>query len=433
LYEGSLPIGDAPLKSSGEGKNMKHVQGMLARLSASCQSLSFTPRPAGVRRSGMIAAVCVAVIAAGVAPHAAQAFTVTTVHTFLGGSDANQPLAGLAIGPVRLWGTSCAGGTPNFGTVYKLKISNLAVYSQVYAFGPASPPDGACPAADLTRQPGTGRLYGTTANGGATGFGSIFYSKQNSPYAQVYSFAGGSDGANPFGQLTWRGSSFYGTTMFGGLNHGTVFILTGNVETPIYKFLGGSSNDGEEPATGLTFTNGYFFGTTWKGGIGGNGTVYKVGPTSPYPYAKIHDFGLAPDGDQPSSKLYLLSGVLYGTTKNGGTSTAGCGSLFKITPSGTFTTIYNFQCGPTDGQSPSGDLAYANSRFYGTTELGGASGLGTVFEIDPVGQTETGLYSFTGGSDGGTPKSGVQQLAGAMFGTTSVGGTGSSGTIFRIP
>ena len=105
----------------------------------------------------------------------------------------------------------------------------------------------------------------------------------------------------------------------------------------------------------------------------------------------------------------------------------------RHTPGGAFTTIYNFQCGPTDGQSPSGDLAYVNSRFYGTTELGGTSGMGAVFEIDPIAQTETGLYSFTGGKDGGTPESGVQQLAGAMFGTTSVGGSGSSGTIFRIP
>jgi uncharacterized repeat protein (TIGR03803 family) len=379
----------------------------------------------------MIAAVFAMALAGGAAPQAAQAFTVTTVHTFLGGSDANQPLAGLSVGPLRLWGTSCAGGTPNFGTVYKLKISNLALYSQAHVFGPASPPDGACPAADLTRV--AGRSYGTTVSGGTSGQGSVFYVGQSAPYTQVYSFAGGSDGANPFGQLTARNGSFFGTTMFGGLNHGTVFKLTGNVETPIYKFLGGSSNDGEEPATGPTYTGGYFFGTTWKGGIGGNGIVYKVGATSPYPYAKIHDFGLAPDGDQPSSKLYLLSGVLYGTVKNGGPTGVGCGSLFKITPSGTFTSIYDFQCGPTDGQSPSGDLAYVSSRFYGTTELGGANGFGTVFEIDPVTGTETALYNFTGGNDGGTPKSGVQQLAGAMFGTTSVGGSGSSGTIFRIP
>jgi uncharacterized repeat protein (TIGR03803 family) len=221
--------------------------------------------------------------------------------------------------------------------------------------------------------------------------------------------------------------------MFGGLNHGTVFKLVGSVETPIYKFLGGSSNDGEEPATGLTYTGGFFFGTTWKGGIGGNGIVYKIGASSPYNYTKIHDFGAAPDGDQPSSKLYLLSGVLYGTTKFGGTSGTGCGSLFKITPSGSFTTIYNFACGPGDGEAPSGDLAYMNSRFYGTTELGGANGFGTVFEIDPGTGTETGLYSFTGGNDGGTPTSGVQALAGSMWGTTSVGGSGSSGTVFRIP
>src|SRR5437016_4102021 len=76
-------------------------------------------RPAGPRRTGAIAAICMLAVAGAVAPQAAQAFTLTTVHTFLGGSDANQPLAGLATGAFRLWGTSCAGGTPNFGTVYK--------------------------------------------------------------------------------------------------------------------------------------------------------------------------------------------------------------------------------------------------------------------------------------------------------------------------
>lgn len=398
-------------------------------MNQTCNAASrLTPR--GV---GLIATICMAAISGGVGFQPAQAFTVTTVHTFLGGSDANQPVAGLASGPQRLWGVSCAGGTPNFGTVFKLKTSNLSLYSQAYAFGPASPPDGACPAADLTRAL-TGRLYGTTVLGGSSGAGSIFYLGQSTPYTQVYSFAGGTDGANPYGQLTWLTPLFFGTTMFGGLSHGTVFKLSGNVETPIYKFLGGSSNDGEEPATGLTFAGGYLFGTTWKGGIGGNGIVYKILATSPYTYAKIHDFGLAPDGDQPSSKLYLLSGALYGTVKNGGPAGLGCGTLFKITPSGTFTTIYNFQCGPTDGQSPSGDLAYVGSRFYGTTEAGGANGFGTVFEIDPVAQTETGLYSFTGGSDGGRPESGVRALVGTtMFGTTSVGGTGSSGTMFSVP
>jgi uncharacterized repeat protein (TIGR03803 family) len=411
---------------------MKQTQGALKRLFRRCQLPSPTPRRAGVQRTGVFAGACMTAIVGALSPQVAQAFTVTTVHTFLGGSDANQPLAGLAAGQQRLWGTSCFGGTPNFGTLYKFKISNLALYSQIHVFGPASPPDGACPAADVTRKP-AGPFFGTTTRGGSSGLGSIFSIGQSSPYAQIYSFLGGSDGQNPVAQLVWRSGSFWGTTMFGGLTHGTVFKLTGSVETPIYKFLGGSSNDGEEPATGLTFYSGWFYGTTWKGGVGGNGIVYKIKATSPYTYMKIHDFGAAPDGDQPSSKLYLLSGVLYGTAKFGGPGGLGCGTLFKITPSGTFTTLYNFQCGPTDGEAPSGDLAYVGSRFYGTTELGGTSGVGTVFEIDPVAQTETGLYSFTGGNDGGTPVSGVQALAGAMFGTTSVGGSGSSGTMFRIP
>jgi hypothetical protein len=89
------------------------------------------PRPAGTQRTGVIAAVFATAIADGVTPPAAQAFTLTTVRACLGGSDGRQPLAGLAAGPIRLWGTSCAGGTPNFGTAYKLKIGTLA-YNQVH-------------------------------------------------------------------------------------------------------------------------------------------------------------------------------------------------------------------------------------------------------------------------------------------------------------
>src|SRR5579871_2121909 len=132
-------------------------------------------------------------------PQVAQAFTVTTVHSFVGGSDANQPLGGLAATATYLWGTSCAGGTPGLGTIYRLRISNLAFYNQTYAFGPAAPPDGACPAADLRLRGGL--FYGTTQRGGSSGNGTLFsISPSTSIYTLIYSFAGGSDGANPLSQ-----------------------------------------------------------------------------------------------------------------------------------------------------------------------------------------------------------------------------------------
>jgi uncharacterized repeat protein (TIGR03803 family) len=134
-----------------------------------------------------------------------------------------------------------------------------------------------------------------------------------------------------------------------------------------------------------------------------------------------------------------LDGHFYGTTEEGGdlacsaSPTFGCGTVFKVTAGGTVTTLYSF-CSQTncpDGTFPYGGLVQAsNGNFYGTTELGGANGGGTVFEITPAGALTT-LYSFSG-SDGLYPYAGLVQAAnGNFYGTTS-GGSTNYGTVFEI-
>jgi len=136
--------------------------------------------------------------------------------------------------------------------------------------------------------------------------------------------------------------------------------------------------------------------------------------------------------------VQATNGYFYGTTEYGGSgancaSTGGCGTVFKIAPSGTLTTLYSFcaQGGCPDGESPGADLIQAtDGNLYGTTNLGGADGVGTIFRITPGG-TLTTLYSFTGADE--NPVAGlVQATNGEFYGTASVGGASGDGAIFSL-
>ena len=154
-------------------------------------------------------------------------------------------------------------------------------------------------------------------------------------------------------------------------------------------------------------------------------------------FTTLHNFDLT-DGFEPVGALVqTTAGALYGSTEYGGTSsscTYGCGTIFKITPSGTLTTLYSFcsQSGCTDGDAPyAGLLQATNGDFYGTTSEGGANGYGTVFKIAPSG-TMTTLHSFDS-TDGANPYAGlIQATNGDFYGTTNDGGTQNRGTVFKI-
>jgi len=147
-------------------------------------------------------------------------------------------------------------------------------------------------------------------------------------------------------------------------------------------------------------------------------------------YADIHDF------NTPSVVSPLYSGILaqgrdgnlYGVASAGGTS--GFGGVFKITPAGVFSVIYNFD-GPAHGKTPRGGLTLGtDGNFYGTTSQGGTSNYGNIFQITPAGVL-TVLHAFSY-NDGGNPYSSpIQGIDGNFYGTTKAGGTGS-GTIYKI-
>jgi len=247
--------------------------------------------------------------------------------------------------------------------------------------------------------------------------------------------------------------NLYGTTSAGGTyNGGTVFKITpaGTLIT-IYDFcLQSKCADGAIPLAGLVLaSNGAFYGTTQEGGANGSGTVFKIMPsgtlTTLYSFCSQKNCA---DGTVPNAGLVqATNGDFFGTTPAGGNLLCGgfgCGTVFKITPSGTLTTLYRFcsQSNCADGIGPYAGLVQAtNGDFYGTTEFGGANctlrgGCGTVFKITPSGTLAT-LYSFCpqggGCADGSTPLAGLIQASnGSLYGTSSGGGDANDGTVFKI-
>jgi uncharacterized repeat protein (TIGR03803 family) len=220
-----------------------------------------------------------------------------------------------------------------------------------------------------------------------------------------------------------------------------LIIANANAQTVtnLHIFLG---NDGADPQAGLVQGNdGNFYGTTYYGGSFNKGTVFRISPSGSF--TNIYSFG-GSDGSNPSAALAQGNdGNFYGTTYGGGASTScsgptivlptvGCGTVFRITPSGSLTTLYSFT-GGSDGADPwAGLVQGSDGNFYGVTVIGGTNGAGTVFRISPSG-VFTDLYSFTGGSDGGNPVGGlVQGNDGNFYGTTVGGGTNGEGTVFQI-
>lgn len=278
-------------------------------------------------------------------------------------------------------------------------------------------------------------------------------------YTTLASFDGtdGSYSLAPLVQAT--NGNLYGTTnqATDGSGYGTVFeITTGGTLNSLYTFClaGPPCADGYGPVPGLVqATNGDLYGTTEYGGSGGGnpfGTVFKTITSPSFALTTIHSFPVQ-DGCAPEPTAGLVqatNGNLYGTTTCGGVN--GSGTVYKITPAGVLTTIYNFcgapSCGvgqPTDadGFAPVAGLIQAtNGDLYGTTTGGGANrgnqvNGGTIFKITPGGALTT-LYSFcaqTNCTDGLSPSSVLVQASnGNIYGTTPAVGANDRGTIFEF-
>jgi uncharacterized repeat protein (TIGR03803 family) len=255
------------------------------------------------------------------------------------------------------------------------------------------------------------------------------------------------------GVVVANASHLYGTTQGGGANDdGTVFELTESggawTENVIYSFSGGTG-DGAFPTGGLLLHAGKLYGTA-GGGTYGDGTVFELAPKGGGGWMEtvLYNFGAtASDGRYPTGGLAIdAAGDLYGATsgggrqlKCGGSAKSGCGTVFELKEASgvwTETVLHNFG-GAGDGQIPL-SVIYRAGHLYGTTEDGGASGEGTLFELAEVGGTWRYklLYSFQGfaTNDGAIPGGGViLDASGDLWGTTVQGGVGlNNGIVFEL-
>jgi uncharacterized repeat protein (TIGR03803 family) len=400
-------------------------------------------------------AIVLAVVAGRTFTADAQTVSETVLYSFFGSlntdvHDGGGPFAGLVqSSDGNFYGTTVNGGTSTncpggCGTVFR--ISPSGTYTSLYSFG-SSPTDGAHPDAGLV-QGSDSNFYGTTVFGGTStnhlcglGCGTVFRISPSGSYTSLYSFAGWpNDGGNPDGGLV-QGSdgNFYGTTAEGGTNNepgGTVFrISPSGIETLLYSF--DSVSDGLDPGGLVQGADGNFYGTTGEGGL------FRVSPRGIETI--ISSFvSHSPNGYDPSVLVQGGDGNFYGTTSEGGTTAYcgyGCGTVFRVSPSGTYTSLYSFGSYPTDGTGPLAGLVQgSDGNFYGTTQYGGdtnyyGGGVGTLFRITPSG-TYTSLYSFTGSPenyDGEYPVGGlIQGSDGNFYGTTENGGTSGAGTVFKL-
>ena len=394
---------------------------------------------------------------------------LTTIFRFDGAKKGSLPQAGVTADPAGtgvLYGVTTGGGAYGSGIAFKLKPAagkNLWPITILHDFkGNGSNADGRNPMAELLVSPGTGAIYGTTANGGPNDKGTVFQllPPRSGQTAWRQSVLANFDnyqarGANPRSALIFGGkNSLLGTALLGGgKNDGTAFRLTqpsgkGWGFSLLHTF-GATSNDGVQPAAGLVrdpSTN-VLYGTTVTGGKHNSGTVYSLtqggGQTT-----ILYSFTGGNDGGAPTGNIIIgADGSLYGTASIGGAFNNGV--VFQLKPvSGKwkFRVLHQFLGGSNDGAQPKGLAVGTGGVLYGATLYGGGSsictgGCGTVFKMTPPsggGQvwTETLLHRFGGRSDSSAPQGTLAVDTNdndTLYGTTTGGNTGNDyGTVFRL-
>jgi uncharacterized repeat protein (TIGR03803 family) len=381
----------------------------------------------------VLSAFCVATTASY-----AQTFTKLVDFNDANGGDPQPALIQASDG--NYYGVTQEGGANRAGVSGAVfQLTPAGVESVFYSF--CSLPkcaDGYSPSGGLV-EGSDGNLYGTTTDGGAFNDGTVFKLTLGGVLTTLHSF-NKTKGANPASPLVEApNGDFYGTTPQGGTNSfGTIFkITTAGALTVLHNFAG---TDGEYPNGGLfRAANGNFYGATVLGGTGtscsggGCGTIYRMSPTGTV--TTLHSFN-ATDGSSPLATLILAkNGAFYGTASAGGNLTCkspsgGCGTVFKITTAGVLTTLHEFDT--TDGLTPvSGVIQATDGNFYGTTTGGGANGDGTIYRITAAGKLTT-LHSFDG-TDGSDPIAGlIQGSDGSFYGTAYTGGASDFGTAFSL-
>ncbi|HEV3091553.1 MAG TPA: choice-of-anchor tandem repeat GloVer-containing protein [Candidatus Cybelea sp.] len=328
---------------------------------------------------------------------------------------------------------SGSASVPESGSATQTRLA-ASGFRVVYNF--QGTPDGGYPLGSLLALDGV--LYGTTSSYGAHNRGTVFSVTPSGTEKVLYSFNSGTDGDAPYGGLAFWNHAFYGTTSKGGVysGHGTVFELKEDgIERVVWSFPGSS-----DPRGDVRLDSDTLYGTTEMGGEANAGTVFAVQLKLDLGGTLYSFKGVPNDGTAPTAGLTMLASDFYGTTPKGGSGPCqkvvgkkkdvyGCGTVFKMTPSGREELLYSFK-GIRDGALPSGDLAVLDGKLYGVTRNSGANGYGTVFEMQTDG-TERIIHSFAI-NEGAYPQAGLTAFNGLLYGTTTTYGPNHHGSVFEI-
>jgi uncharacterized repeat protein (TIGR03803 family) len=374
-----------------------------------------------------------AAVALAVQPLSAQARSFTVLYSFTNNAAAGEhPSSSLVRDPKgNLYGIAL-GGTFGRGIVFKLSSTGheRVLYNFKGTDGDGDVPD------SMSFRDSAGNLFGTTFQGGAYSFGTVFKLDTQGHETIVYNFCPKTPctkGAYPGGVIPGKDGSFYGITYAGGnyscnlTGCGTVFkINSEGVLTRVYAFGGA---DGYYPNAGLVLDgSGNVYGTTQWGGAYGRGTVFEMTPAGNE--TVVYSFDGAANGAYPNGGLVRdAEGNLYGTTYQGGAYNFGI--IFKITALGQFTVLYSFPGGAA-GANPYANLNLdQQGNIYGTTNSGGSHNFGIIFKLDASGN-ETVLHNFGKEGDGVHPSGLISDASGNLYGTTYQGGKYNYGSVFEL-
>jgi uncharacterized repeat protein (TIGR03803 family) len=369
--------------------------------------------------------------------------------------DGYYPYSGLvADSKGNLFGTTNNGGvtTTPYGTAFELTLSGGVWTETILHNFIGGTTDGAYPQYSSMVFDKAGNLYGTTQQGGAKNYGTVFelkHSGNNWTFILIHSFTNvAPDGYYPQAGLSFDAAgNMYGTTQYGGTHStGTDFQLkplkNGKWAYQVIHSLP-SSPGGYYPNGGLTQgQNGYYYGTTLYGGAPYNaGTVYRLFLSrGVWVSQTVYVFGGDTLGANPDSSLTVdAAGNLFGTTAAGGDLNLGLVFELKRGKNDKFTYIvlHSFKGNP-DGSTPwtgSGVTMDSKGDLFGATRYGGTqSAQGTVYELKLTNghYNERMLWDLGATGDGYQPLAGVVLFKGKLYGTTYAGGSHSAGTVFQV-
>lgn len=390
----------------------------------------------------MLGSYLIIALATTLIPTQAHGVTEKTLYNFKV-HDGDDPDAALVLDTVgNLYGTTALGGAHRFGAVFELSPNGAGGWNETVLYSFTGGTDGSSPLCNLIFDT-AGNLYGTAQKSGTYGFGTVFELSPNGAGAWnqtvLYSFTGGTDGANPISGLTMDSSgNLYGATFKLGVKSGTIFELSPSggewAESTIYQ---------ASALSAVIFdSTGNLYGTSAFGGTFGQGYVYELSPNphGGWTPTVLYNFKASKDGHTPDSALkFDAAGNLYGTTTLGGAYNKG--AVFKLTRNlrrrWQERLLHSFQGEPNDGYYPEAGVVFdAAGNIFGTTDQGGANNyFGTVFELTPQ---PTGIYKEKvlwnfAGTDGDVPSGGlILDKTGNLYGTAQSGGTRTAGVVFEV-